>query len=145
MGVCVLSHVQLFAVPWTIVHQALLSMEFSRQEYWNGLPFPAPGDLPHPGIEHASLSSLALADIFFITSTISYHHLKCFFKKQNKRQTWRWNSCSSPELPQHLIYFISWNFENCPRKESFLIQCVSLDSVLFWQPRAATACFEGDL
>ena len=37
-GVCMLSHVQLFAIPWTVAHQALLSMEFSRQEYWNGLP-----------------------------------------------------------------------------------------------------------
>ena len=37
--------------PWTVAHQALLSKEFSRQEYWNGLPFPTPGDLPDPGIE----------------------------------------------------------------------------------------------
>ena len=43
-GVCVfLSHVQLFAIPWTVAHQALLSMEFTRQEYWSGLPFPSPG------------------------------------------------------------------------------------------------------
>ena len=52
--VCVLSHfsrVQLFATPWTIVHQAPLSMEFSRQEYWSGLPCPSPGGLPNPGIE----------------------------------------------------------------------------------------------
>ena len=47
-----LSHVQLFGTPWTVVaHQALLSMEFSRQEYWSGLPFVSPGDLPDPGIE----------------------------------------------------------------------------------------------
>ena len=39
------------AIPWTVAHQALLSVEFSRQEYWNGLPFPSPGDLPDPGIE----------------------------------------------------------------------------------------------
>ena len=37
--------------PWTAAYQALLSMEFSRQEYWSGLPFPSPGDLPDPGIE----------------------------------------------------------------------------------------------
>ena len=49
-----LSHVQLFATPWTIAYQAPLSMEFSRQEYWNGLPFPSPGDLPEPGIEPGS-------------------------------------------------------------------------------------------
>ena len=40
--------------PWTVVHQILLSMEFSRQEYWNRLSFPTPGDLPNPGIEQGS-------------------------------------------------------------------------------------------
>ena len=45
------SHVQLFVTPWTVAYQASPSMEFSRQEYWNGLPFPSPGDLPDPGIE----------------------------------------------------------------------------------------------
>ena len=43
-----------FETPWTVACQAPLSMEFSRQEYWSGLPFPGPGDLPHPGIEPAS-------------------------------------------------------------------------------------------
>ena len=64
-----LSHVQLFATPWTVACQAPLSMGFSRQEYWNGLPVPSPGDLPNPGIELASLASPALADGFLITST----------------------------------------------------------------------------
>ena len=49
-----LSWVQLFAIPWTVVYQASLSMGFSRQEYWSGLPFPSPGDLPDPGIEPRS-------------------------------------------------------------------------------------------
>ena len=49
-----LSCVRLFATPWTVVHQAPPSMEFSRQEYWSGLPFPSPGDLPDPGIEPGS-------------------------------------------------------------------------------------------
>ena len=49
-----LSRVQLFAVLWTVAHQAPLSMGFSRQEYWSGLPFPSPGDLPDPGIEPMS-------------------------------------------------------------------------------------------
>ena len=43
-----------FATPWTVAHQAPLSMEFSRQEYWNGLSFPFPGDLPDPGIKYRS-------------------------------------------------------------------------------------------
>ena len=49
-----LSPVRLFATPWTVAHQAPPSMGFSRQEYWSGLPFPSPGDLPNPGIEPRS-------------------------------------------------------------------------------------------
>ena len=49
-----LSHVQLFVTPWTVAYQAPLSMGFSIQEYWSGLPFPSPGDLPDPGIEPGS-------------------------------------------------------------------------------------------
>ena len=49
-----LSGVQLFATLWTVARQAPLSMGFSRQEYWSGLPFPSPGDLPDPGIEPGS-------------------------------------------------------------------------------------------
>ena len=52
--VYLLSHVQLVGVPWTVAHQALLSVEFSRQEYWSVLPFPSPGELPSPGIEPGS-------------------------------------------------------------------------------------------
>ena len=49
-----LSRVRLFATLWTVAYQAPPSMGFSRQEYWNGLPFPSPGDLPDPGIEPGS-------------------------------------------------------------------------------------------
>ena len=62
VSVCVcaqpLSRVQLSATPWTVARQAPLSMGFSRQENWSGLPFPPPGDLPDPGIELASLCLL---------------------------------------------------------------------------------------
>ena len=51
-----LSRVRLFATPWTVAHQAPLSMGFSRQEYWSGLPLPSPGDLPNQGIEPRSLA-----------------------------------------------------------------------------------------
>jgi len=50
----VLSRVRLFATPWTVAYQAPPSMEFSRQEYWSGLPFSSPGDLPNPGMEPRS-------------------------------------------------------------------------------------------
>ena len=63
----VLSRVQLFVVSWRVARQAPLSMEFSRQKYWSGLPFPLPGDLPNPGIKLASLASPALVDWFFTT------------------------------------------------------------------------------
>ena len=49
-----LSHVQFFGIPWTVAHQTPLTMEFSRQEYWSGLSFPSPRDLPDPGIEPGS-------------------------------------------------------------------------------------------
>ena len=49
-----LSRIRLFATPWTVAYQASLSMGFSRQEYWSGLPFPSPGDLPDPEIEPRS-------------------------------------------------------------------------------------------
>ena len=62
-----LSHVQLFAIPWTVVYQASLSMGFSRQEYWSGLPFPSPGDLPDPGIEPGSPALQADAEGNLVT------------------------------------------------------------------------------
>ena len=54
MKVKSLSHVGLFSTPWTVACQAPLSMEFSRQQYWSGLLFPSPGDLPDPGIKPGS-------------------------------------------------------------------------------------------
>ena len=60
-----LSCVWLLEAPWTVAHQAPLSMEFSRQKYWSGLPFPSPGDLPDPGIKPTSLASPSLAGRFF--------------------------------------------------------------------------------
>ena len=57
-----LSHVRLFVTPWTVAQQAPLSMGFSRQEYWSGLPFPSPGDLPDPDIEPSSPALLGEGD-----------------------------------------------------------------------------------
>ena len=62
---CVLSCVQLFATPWTLARQAPLSMDFSRREYWSGLPFPSPGNLPDTGIEPVSPVTPILAGRFF--------------------------------------------------------------------------------
>ena len=70
LSVCTqpLRHIWLLAALWTVAHQAPLSMGFSRQEYWSGLPFPPPGDFPDPGIEPQSLTSPALARRFFTAS-----------------------------------------------------------------------------
>ena len=67
-SVYVLSHVRLFATPWTVACQVPLSMGFPRQEYWSTLPFPPPRDLPNPGIETVPLGSPALAGRLFTTS-----------------------------------------------------------------------------
>ena len=65
--VCVqlFSRIQVFVTPWTVAHQAALSMEFPRQEYWSGVPSPPPEDLPDPGIELASLVSLQWRQILY--------------------------------------------------------------------------------
>ena len=65
LALCVFSRVWLFVTPWTVAHQAPMSMEFSQQEYWDRLPFPPIGDLPNPGIEPESPASPALAGRFF--------------------------------------------------------------------------------
>ena len=93
---CVVSHfsrVQLCAPPWTVACQAPLSMVFSRQEYWNGLPRPSPRDLPHPGIEprlfcllHWQVASLPLVppsklDIKYIKKGVSNKQKICFLCK----------------------------------------------------------------
>ena len=64
MQACMLSHFWLFSNPWTVAHQTPLFLEFSRQEFWSGLPFPSPGDLLDPGIKPVSP---ALAGGFFTT------------------------------------------------------------------------------
>ena len=80
-------HVRIFATPGTVAHQAALSMGFSRQQYWSGLPCPPPGDLPNPGVKPRSLMSSALAGGFFTTSAtweaprhLSPHHLTSAFR-----------------------------------------------------------------
>ena len=70
-----LSHFRLFATLWTLAHHAPLSMGISRQQYWSGLPFPPPGDLPHPGIEPASPASPALqADSLLLSHNLDNYY-----------------------------------------------------------------------
>ena len=81
------SHVRLFVTLWTVARQAPLSMGFSRQEYWSGLPCPRPGDLPDPGTESTSLMSPTLAGGFFITSS-TWRALLSNLYEMNGLETW---------------------------------------------------------
>ena len=85
-----LSHVQLFATPWTVAHQNPMSMGFSRQEFWSGLPFPSPGDLSDPGIKPGSPALQAGA----LPSKLP--------GKPGKN------------CPKHFIYFKSFKSYKCP-------------------------------
>ena len=67
-----LSYIQIFVTSWTVAHQAPLSMGFPRKEYWSGLPFPFPGDLPDPGIEPMAPALQADFFFFFFFLPLSY-------------------------------------------------------------------------
>ena len=77
------SHVWLFATQWTIAHQSPLSLGFSRQQYWSGLQWPPPGELPNPGIEPTSLMSPALAGGLFITGTTWEAPLSVYYSRNH--------------------------------------------------------------
>ena len=74
------SHVQFCETLWTVACQAPLSVGFSRQEYWSGLPLPPPGDLPNPGVEPMSLMSPALAGRFLTTLAPLANIFRCCLK-----------------------------------------------------------------
>ena len=76
-----LSRVRLFTTPWTVAYQAPSSMGFSRQEYWSGLPFPSPGDLPDPGIELGSPALRADALTSEPSNTQHLHKYACKFRQ----------------------------------------------------------------
>ena len=124
------SHARLFVTPWTVACQAPLSMGFSRQQFWSRLPFPPPGDLPDPGIEHASPAFLALAGGFFTTNATWASFLTLL-------------SFSSEIVP---------NFQNYCKKQRFMdcrvigIQRQSLPCRTQGVPHHTwpVACFDGD-
>ena len=116
-----LSCFQLLANPWTVAHEASLSMAFFRQGYWSGLPFPMPGDLPDPGIKPTSHASPALAGsllttvppvkhiffwgghIFCVTEVFSQYHL--FLMKFSS--TWFMETPFPPFLLPQICQIIS--------------------------------------
>ena len=87
LHVCMLSRVRLFVTPWTIAYQTPLSMDFSRQDYWSGLPFPSPGDLHNPGIELESLAFPALAGKFFTMVPLGKPHIE-ISQSQKRAMAW---------------------------------------------------------
>ena len=112
MCVCVLvAQLCLFATPRTIARQASLSMEFSRQEYWSGLPFPPPEKLPNPGIEPWSPSSQAYSLPFELQGSLNRiiqisNYLKCkWIKYQSTEAGWRMNTwaCMHLHLPHQSL------------------------------------------
>ena len=82
--VSVLSHVRLFATPWTVACQSPLSMKFSRQEYWSGLPFPSPGDLLDPGMERL----LQILYLFFLSHQRSLFQVYIFKSRKTWNKDW---------------------------------------------------------
>ena len=95
-GACMLSHVQLFATPWTAAPQAPLHMGFSRQEYWSGLPFPYPDDLPDPRIKPSFLSSSTLGGAFFTTLVPPAQPLLWYWYKRKFNQESHWVFADQP-------------------------------------------------
>ena len=91
------SYVRLFATPLTVACQASLSMGFPRQEYWSGLPFPPPGDLPHPGTEPTSLSSPALAGGFF-TPLVAQTVKRLSTMRETRAQSLGWEDPLEKEM-----------------------------------------------
>ena len=101
--VCVLSRVWLFVTPWTIAHQAPLSMRFSRQDYWSGLPFPSPGDLPDPRIKPVSP---ALAGRFFTTELPGKAIWYCIYRYESELTQWCLTLCDLMDLPGSSVHGI---------------------------------------
>ena len=91
-----LSRVRLFATPWTVARQAPLSMGFSRQEHWSGLPFPSPGDLPNSGIEPGSPSK-STAHVLTVVNQTQKVNLRKFSQGKKYKSL---DLCHAPLLQQ---------------------------------------------
>ena len=100
-----LSHVRLFATPLTVAPQASLSMGFARQEYWSGLLFPSPGDLPGPGIEPVYPASPALAGGFFTTAPLVKPFYTLPFRKIYYSPTSMSSFIAVPAIPTRTVAF----------------------------------------
>ena len=116
-----LRHVRLFATPWTVAYQALQSMGFSRQEYWSGLPFPSPGDLPNPGIKLGSPAlqtdtlpsepcSLGISNFLEVISSLSHSVVFLYFFACIAEESLLISSCYSLELSIQMLMSFLFSF-----------------------------------
>ena len=87
-----------FATPWTVIRQAPLSMGFSRQEYWRGLPFPSSGDLPNPQVKPISLTPPALAGGFFTTNVTWEDTIGITLAAKDLNVTFNFSLCPSEKI-----------------------------------------------
>ena len=124
-----------FVIPWTVASQAPLSMEFPRQEYWSGLPFPAPGDLPHPGIKLVSPAFPALAGRFFTIGspgkpqaeyTLSYwfwpnHHKPCNWTILGSQKEWQGLKGTSKPRWNLKVLWLTWHLSLLEQLGTLLI------------------------
>ena len=118
------SRVQLFATPWTGALQALLSMGFSRKDYWSGLPFPSAGDLPHPVSEPGSPT--LQADSFFFPFIFISWRLITLQYRSGFCHTLTWIShgfaCNPhPDPPSHLLHLIPLGLPSAPAPSTCLM------------------------
>ena len=129
------SRVRLFAAPWAVAHQAPLSIEFSRQEYWSGLPLPSPGYLPDPEIEPRSpalqansLPSVPLVICHLISEILQF---PAHLKGKSKISKWpRASHCSLLPCSLH-AHSASATRASCLLLELSLCTCYSLSRMLF--------------
>ena len=115
------SCVRLFETPWTVAHQPLLSMGFSKQEYWSGLLCHSPGDLPNPGFEPASLMFPALAGRFFTTSATWEAHTS------TSTHTYITHTHTHTHTHLQIHAYMHKHIYTCMHAQSCLICCNSMD------------------
>ena len=149
------SRVRLFATPWTMAHQAPLSMGLSRQEYWSGLPCPPPGDLPVPGIEPASLASPALAGGLLTTTAIWDSLMLCLVMVSSflmildvpwYKRCYRW--WFEATIDKYLVHFPlgsminnagEHNFAYSPKSEIYESQGIRISNCIYMFQRAGVS------
>ena len=135
------SHVWLFATLWTVDRQAPLSMGFSRQEYWSGLPCPPPGDLPDPGIEPTSLISPALAGGCFSTSATWEAYIRLQFNSVQFSHSVVSDSLQPHESQHATAYYWSKNISGTKQWENPRIQCVNEMETITYEKLSHDAIF----